>query len=414
MKWLEESYNTYKSDFEIKETLPVTETTNTARLEYIYKNSEVFRNMSRMKNGIFQVENGQSLSGFGPAYEAGMMQRTAVMLDNDEPVTLEMDYELSQGKMAIWLINPSGETVYQGTLSTAYEGKQSFPGAKGLWSVIIVAGSKDKAIKGDISITLLSPEQESGQSGTSSSENFSVERLGKHTLAKGDVLDAALQWDDKGYVMLLYTDNKLTDNQILKPLQGLPNIPEPDKDKIDQGKLGSTFHFSQSPKSPLIWNNKITDAGTYYFYLIHINNPGNVTGSVNIQKADKTKDSIWLQNTKEAVNVQSENTSEKSENTSEKTKFFQLSNKGGKNVVQSGSFQAKDGQKLTINTTSDIKGGTVDLFLFSPSGKEQDITFGGSDSTKTVELSEGTWAYNATGFFQSGNITITGTISGDK
>ncbi|MDW2800805.1 hypothetical protein RZO55_24850 [Clostridium boliviensis] len=91
------------------------------------------------------------------------------------------------------------------------------------------------------------------------------------------------------------------------------------------------------------------------------------------------------------------------------TQVFKISNDGSTAVVQSGSFQSADGQKLTIVAAADIKGGTVDLFLFSPSGKEERLTFSSSDITKTFELSEGTWAYNATGFFESGNIMITGT-----
>ena len=95
------------------------------------------------------------------------------------------------------------------------------------------------------------------------------------------------------------------------------------------------------------------------------------------------------------------------------TRVFKISNDGSKAVVQSGSFQSVDGQKLTIEAAGDIKGGTVDLFLFSPSGKEERLTFSSSDS-KTIELSEGTWAYNATGFFESGNIMITGTTESSK
>ena len=78
-------------------------------------------------------------------------------------------------------------------------------------------------------------------------------------------------------------------------------------------------------------------------------------------------------------------------------------------LIHSSSFQAKDGQVLTLNVKSDIKG-TVDFFLFSPSYQEQRITFQGNDDTVTVNLSEGTWAYNCTGFFDSGTISIVGTI----
>ena len=38
-------------------------------------------------------------------------------------------------------------------------------------------------------------------------------------------------------------------------------------------------------------------------------------------------------------------------------------------------------------------------------------TFGGENDTKTFRLSEGRWAYNCTGFFDSGNISIKGVIT---
>lgn len=84
-------------------------------------------------------------------------------------------------------------------------------------------------------------------------------------------------------------------------------------------------------------------------------------------------------------------------------------NPGQTNIIHSSSFEAEDGQVLTLEIKSNVKG-SVDLFLFSPSYEEQRITIGGSDETRTVSLSKGTWAYNCTGFFDSGDITIVGTI----
>lgn len=92
------------------------------------------------------------------------------------------------------------------------------------------------------------------------------------------------------------------------------------------------------------------------------------------------------------------------------TVVIDLSSNGRTSITQSSSFEAESGQILTLEITSSIKG-AVDLFLFSPSNEEQRITFGGSDETKTVHLSEGRWAYNCTGFFDSGEISIVGTLS---
>lgn len=84
-------------------------------------------------------------------------------------------------------------------------------------------------------------------------------------------------------------------------------------------------------------------------------------------------------------------------------------NKDQKSIINSSSFEAKDGQVLTLEIKSTITG-TVDLFLFSPSYQEQRITIGGDDDTKTIDLSDGTWAYNCTGFFDGGDISIIGTV----
>ena len=87
-----------------------------------------------------------------------------------------------------------------------------------------------------------------------------------------------------------------------------------------------------------------------------------------------------------------------------------LSSEGKNNIMHSSSFEAKSGQFLTLEITSSIKGG-ADLFLFSPSKQEQRITIGGRSETKTIALSEGIWSYNCTGFFDSGDLSIVGTLS---
>ncbi|MBE5979856.1 MAG: hypothetical protein E7249_12035 [Paenibacillaceae bacterium] len=81
------------------------------------------------------------------------------------------------------------------------------------------------------------------------------------------------------------------------------------------------------------------------------------------------------------------------------------------NIAKSGAFRVKDNQTLTINITSDIKGGVVDLFLFDPDGNEQKITFGSAIMTKKIALKKGVWKYNCSGVFKDGgNIKVVGEI----
>lgn len=88
-----------------------------------------------------------------------------------------------------------------------------------------------------------------------------------------------------------------------------------------------------------------------------------------------------------------------------------ISNVDGKSITESSSFKAENGDVLTLEITSTISGGSADLFLFSPDNKEQRISIGNTKETQTIALSDGEWAYNCTGFFDSGSIKIVGTVA---
>ncbi len=79
-------------------------------------------------------------------------------------------------------------------------------------------------------------------------------------------------------------------------------------------------------------------------------------------------------------------------------------------ISGSGHFKAEDGQTLLLNIKSDLNGGSVDLFLFDPSGKENRITIS-SDMSKEIKLSKGVWADNCFSMLsEGGNLQIIGTI----
>ena len=82
-----------------------------------------------------------------------------------------------------------------------------------------------------------------------------------------------------------------------------------------------------------------------------------------------------------------------------------------RNIAESGAFQAEDNQTLILEITSDIKGGSVDFFLFDPNGKEQHIVIESSDIVKEIPLEKGLWKYNCSGIFkEGGNVKLIGTI----
>lgn len=90
---------------------------------------------------------------------------------------------------------------------------------------------------------------------------------------------------------------------------------------------------------------------------------------------------------------------------------FNLNSDGQNSIHHSSSFEANANQTLLLDIQSSVIGGTVDFFLFSPTGQGQRITIGGSDKTETVALKAGRWAYNCTGSFKSGAVTIKGQLS---
>ena len=97
---------------------------------------------------------------------------------------------------------------------------------------------------------------------------------------------------------------------------------------------------------------------------------------------------------------------------SQGNKVLDLSNHAGQtNIAESGSFQAEDQQILVLAITSDVKGGSVDLFLFDPNGRQQRITIGAADVVKEIPLEKGIWQYNCSGMFKDGgDIKIVGAV----
>lgn len=100
------------------------------------------------------------------------------------------------------------------------------------------------------------------------------------------------------------------------------------------------------------------------------------------------------------------------DNVAEGNVVLNLANHAGQhNIAESGSFQAEDNQILTLHITSDLKGGSVNLFLFTPDGEEQRIIIGSESMTKEIPLKQGTWNYNCSGMFEDGgNIKIVGSV----
>lgn len=187
------------------------------------------------------------------------------------------------------------------------------------------------------------------------------------------------------------------------------------------GTLGVTTIFASTGiKSAVLSNAKITLDGVY----IPLNKPFVAVTKDNEHSAslympvrelleflgysvswDGIKDTVTLVSKEKKADEVIENVA------TDENIVINLSNKNAFNITESGSFQAENNQILTLDVISNIKGGTVDLFLFDQNGVEQRITIGSTNITKKITLSKGIWQYNCTGMFKDGgNIKIIGTI----
>ena len=121
---------------------------------------------------------------------------------------------------------------------------------------------------------------------------------------------------------------------------------------------------------------------------------------------------VWYDGGNDCLHLVSAGETVSAENTVNGMMVMYVTNHPGqKNIAESGSFTAEDNQKLTLTILSDIQGGTVDLFLFDPSGNEQHMVIGAENSVKEITLEKGIWQYNCSGMFRDGgNIQVVGVI----
>lgn len=295
IKWLQKTYEENGTPFVITESLPEKEITNTASLKYLYEHSDVYQAMSKMNDGVFHVADSNYSTRWGMFLNS--YQRTAVMLENSEPLILDIDYTLKDGTMAVWLIDPYGKVVYQGELVKSYKGTHTVTGAKGLWSVVTLVGD---AYKGGMPSITLSQKNTNSNQPIKSEQNtsYTIEQLGSYRLSKNDCADINLNWDGSGHLIFLDTPRSYTDEEFAEMIEagflGGPRKVSEDQQREYAKKYADTlFHFSQALKSPLKYNGFTYDNNTYHFYLIRIGDTGNVSGSITIKKDNGSDFTIW-------------------------------------------------------------------------------------------------------------------------
>lgn len=291
IKWLQKTYDEHRTPFVITETLPENEINNPASLKYLYEHSDIYRSMSQMKDGVFHVTDGSYSTRFGMFLT--YYQRTAVMVENSESLTIDINYTLEEGTMAVWLIDPNGKIVYQGDLVKSYQGTYTVPGSKGLWSVVTLTGDS----YGGVSAITLKQERTGGLQAINTEQNtsFTVTRLGNYRLSENDRANINLSWTGDGYIIYLDTKNNYTDEEFYEMFHNGILGGEYKKGSTEKYK-NEQFHFSQALKSPLKHDGFSYNDDTYYFYLVHIGDTGDLSGSISIKKNKGNDFTIWDSN----------------------------------------------------------------------------------------------------------------------
>lgn len=254
-------------------------------IQYLYDHSEVFRNMSQMRENVFTVADGSTFTRFGASLNS--VQRTTVMADSEDRMILDIQYELEQGRMAVYLVNPSGQIVFQGDLIKNFESTQSFTGKKGLWSVITVSEETDSSINGSASIILRLDKDSEQRSQVPSYTD--VRALGSMTLTSADKVHGDINWDSSGSVMILAVPGDYTEKEIISFLFGTNE----EGTSIGASLKGKTILFSQSSKPPLKWDGNVNADDVYYFYLVSSGGITRLTGDLEIIKTDGSLKSLW-------------------------------------------------------------------------------------------------------------------------
>lgn len=145
IKYIEAKNNRYDDGkFLISEDVSRQEALNTAGIRYMYVKSPVYREMADVTDAVYLASADFTFSKL--ADRSTSYERWAFYVDRAAVLNLDVSYELSEGHMEVWLVNPDGEVVYQNTKTAKYRENLKLDVDNGLWSIILVNHYSDKHV----------------------------------------------------------------------------------------------------------------------------------------------------------------------------------------------------------------------------------------------------------------------------
>jgi Antirepressor regulating drug resistance, predicted signal transduction N-terminal membrane component len=373
LKWIQELYKEKKQKFQLYETISEKEITNTLGINYMYANSDVYRDMANVGDDFKILPFDSS---FYSSVDKKFYERRVFYVDKPSTMNLSISYDLNEGKLALYIVSPEGKIAFQSSPSDKYNDNIALSLSKGLWSVVTKYETKSDAIKGTqkIEAKIISSEENNGNNDLivnipETNGKLYVKTYGKYNLKKNEIIKADLNWDGNGPVMFLYTKEKYSVENIdklvnkghlpLKVLGVFNNTEDKEQDIVPSLSANYTYkqmnkdiklNFTTTPNKPINWTNKIPETGAYYIYIIAEGDRGikNVKGKITFLKDEK--DGRKLGDSKE----EKENDGNKLEDTKEEDKKYdkkiedakEEDKKDDKEIEDTKEEKENDGNKL--------------------------------------------------------------------
>lgn len=150
LEYIEETARKENGRFLITEDVSEQEALNTAGIRYLYAHSETYRQMCDVTESVYLASAKFTFSKL--AEQETSYERWAFYVDGAATLSLNVAWQLKEGKMAVWLISPQGVVKYRSEAGAAMNDTLQLDVEKGLWSVILVQHYDDNQLSGSKNI----------------------------------------------------------------------------------------------------------------------------------------------------------------------------------------------------------------------------------------------------------------------
>lgn len=133
--FLDETYEQECERFVITEEIAQTEITNMAGPVYLYDNSELYRDLISGETVTVATEGNFNL--LADEGQNTVCERYVFSLDKAARFTLNTQYTIQQGELALWIVSQDGKILYHHDATDAFDQAVTLDLDKGLYSIVL-------------------------------------------------------------------------------------------------------------------------------------------------------------------------------------------------------------------------------------------------------------------------------------